>query len=146
MLGGAWDSSSGRVLTWIRGNNIFVWDVSTGQQLVALPHGNSSFGVQGAVWNQDGSRILSWSSNGVVRIWDIPAKVGRDSEPLNSNDLLRNTMQHNRFVVGAAWNKDETRVLSWSTDDTARIWDVSQPRQNDLLFLLAQNDAISGAM
>src|SRR5690606_5868062 len=120
-----------------------IWDAQNGQQVAALPHGVSSFGVQGAVWNRDGNRILSWSSNGVARIWNIPAD-GRDLS--DSSTLLRNTMQHSRFVVGAMWNSDETRVLSWSTDDTARIWDVSQPRQNEILFALEQGDAVSGAL
>lgn len=144
VLGAAWNATGERVLSWTRGNNVFVWDTTSGQQFVALPHGNSSFGVQGAVWNRDGSRILSWSSNGVVRVWDVPT-APRDV-PVSSSEFLRNTMQHARFVVGAVWNEDETRVLSWSTDDTARIWDVSQPRQNETLFVLAQSDAISGAM
>jgi WD40 repeat protein len=143
VLGAAWDPSGRRVLSWTRGNQVLVWDAFTGQQLAALPHGNSSFGVQGAVWNRDGSRILSWSSNGVVRIWNVPGDNGRLLD--GTSDLLRNTLQHRRFVVGARWNADETRVLSWSADDTARIWDVSEPRRNEVLFVLQQRGAVSGA-
>ena len=28
-------------------------------------------------------------------------------------------------VYGAQWNADETRVLSWSEDGTARVWDAA---------------------
>ncbi len=144
VLGGAWSANGQKVLTWTRGNNVIVWDTASAVQLAALPHGTSSFGVQGAVWNQDGSRILSWSSNGVVRVWDIPAD-GR-AFAAGGSELLRNTLRHDRFVVGARWNEDETRVLSWSTDDTARIWDITQPRQNDVLFLLEHGDAVNNAL
>src|SRR5690606_39538711 len=96
VLGAAWNANGQRLLTWTRGNNVLIWDAQNGQQVAALPHGVSSFGVQGAVWNRDGNRILSWSSNGVARIWNIPAD-GRDMAATST--LLRNTMQHSRFVV-----------------------------------------------
>ena len=142
VLGGDWDAGGQRVLTWTRGNNVLVWDAGTGQQIAALPHGSSSFGVQGAVWSASDSRILSWSSNGVVRVWDVTANDRVSA--VSPTEMLRNSLQHTRFVVGATWNADETRVLSWSTDDTARIWDVTEPRQSDELFVLAQNDAVNG--
>lgn len=38
-------------------------------------------------------------------------------------------MTHKGPVLGASFNADETRVLSWSWDKTARIWDTSSGRQ-----------------
>jgi WD40 repeat protein len=121
-----------------------VWDAGSGDLLAELPHGTSSFGVQGARWSQDGRRILSWSSNGVIRIWELPDNLlSREGSP---DALLRMTMRHNLLVAGAIWNQDETRVLSWSTDDTARMWDVSQPNAASELFVLQHDRDVAGAM
>jgi hypothetical protein len=35
------------------------------------------------------------------------------------------TLHHDAEVGGAAWNGDETRILTWSDDNTARLWDVA---------------------
>ncbi|MCA9906388.1 MAG: hypothetical protein KC547_21180, partial [Anaerolineae bacterium] len=33
-------------------------------------------------------------------------------------------LQHEGRVIGASWNHDESQVLTWSMDGTARIWDL----------------------
>lgn len=35
------------------------------------------------------------------------------------------SVEHDRAVRGAVWNAAETRILSWSGDGTARLWDAS---------------------
>ncbi|MEM9377545.1 MAG: TIR domain-containing protein [Pseudomonadota bacterium] len=44
----------------------------------------------------------------------------------SSSQALKQTTQfhHDGDVRGAAFSKDETRILSWSDDDTVRLWDV----------------------
>ena len=34
------------------------------------------------------------------------------------------TLQHGGSLNGAAWNRDESRILTWSSDGTARLWDA----------------------
>ena len=34
---------------------------------------------------------------------------------------------------GAAFNRDETRILTWSTDGTARLWDISRLPHGNLI-------------
>ncbi|MBN1349527.1 hypothetical protein JXJ21_08970, partial [candidate division KSB1 bacterium] len=34
-------------------------------------------------------------------------------------------MKHERSVNGAAFNGDESRILTYSSDGTARLWDIS---------------------
>jgi len=34
-------------------------------------------------------------------------------------------MRHDDMVLGAAFNGDESRILTWSRDGTARLWDIS---------------------
>ena len=33
-------------------------------------------------------------------------------------------MKHDRPVYGAVFNQDETRILTWSGDGTARLWNI----------------------
>ena len=52
-------------------------------------------------------------------------------------------MKHDSPVYGAAFTKDETRILTWSYDGTARLWEakdgspIGQPMKHD--------GAVSGA-
>ena len=46
-------------------------------------------------------------------------------------------MKHDSIVSGAAFTKDETRILTWSGDGTARLWEakdgspIGQPMKHD---------------
>jgi WD40 repeat protein len=49
-----------------------------------------------------------------VRLWDVA--TGQQIGP---------AMTHDGLVWGARLSRDETRILSWSEDNTVRLWDVS---------------------
>ena len=49
-----------------------------------------------------------------MRLWDVA--TGRQIGP---------AMTHDGGVDGALLSRDETRILSWSSDHTVRLWDVS---------------------
>ena len=52
-----------------------------------------------------------------MRIWDV-----------NSGVLLvtlRHEDGHAYVGVGARWSADESRILSWGTDNTVRVWDAT---------------------
>ena len=36
----------------------------------------------------------------------------------------RAPLQHEDSVLGAVFNRDESRILTWSADKTARLWDA----------------------
>ena len=38
-------------------------------------------------------------------------------------------MRHEGGVRGAAFSRDESRILSWGADNTVRLWDVSTGRE-----------------
>ncbi len=42
---------------------------------------------------------------------------GEELEPLL-------TLNHENTVEGATWNHDETQLLTWSWDSTARVWAI----------------------
>lgn len=58
-----------------------------------------------------GQRIITWSDT--LRVWD--AHTG---EPLSA------PMAHEGMIIGVEVNDDEQRILTWSKDGTARIWDI----------------------
>ncbi len=35
-------------------------------------------------------------------------------------------LRHEGYVYGALWNGDESRILSWSQDNTVRVWDAGE--------------------
>jgi len=35
------------------------------------------------------------------------------------------TLSHEDVVIGAAWNGDESRILTWSSDDTVVLWEAA---------------------
>jgi len=37
------------------------------------------------------------------------------------------TFKHDGDVIGAQFSRDESRVLTWSKDKTARLWDLTDP-------------------
>jgi WD40 repeat protein len=49
---------------------------------------------------------------------------------------------HDDAVLGAIWNNDESRILSWSWDATVRVWDAAS-RAN--LLTLRHDDYVTGA-
>ncbi len=102
-----------------------VWDAVTGNKLVDIDPGTA---IQSAIWNHDGTAILGWDytfgSNpcdsktqkclqNTVQIWD--AKTG--------TKLF--TLDHNDHIWGAKWNQDESRILTWNQDGTAKVWDAA---------------------
>jgi WD40 repeat protein len=52
------------------------------------------------------------------------------------------TFKHEGRVNGAQFSRDESRVLTWSADKTARLWDVAKP---DPLQTFQHDDYVNGA-
>ena len=53
--------------------------------------------------------MLSWSNDETLRLWDLA-----------TGQQVRPGMEHDGFVVGAVMTKDETRILSWSSDNSQK--------------------------
>lgn len=52
-------------------------------------------------------------------------------------------MEHHGYVGGAVYSADETRILSWSMDGTARVWDA---QTGETLHLLAHSVGVSNTV
>jgi WD40 repeat protein len=68
--------------------------------------------------NEDHVAISSWSyrgtSGGAARVWRI--RDGRAAGP---------PVVHRELILGIAFSPDGQRILTWSQDRTARLWDVA---------------------
>jgi WD40 repeat protein len=53
------------------------------------------------------------------------------------------TLHHDDYVGGAMWSADERRILSWSYDDTVRVWDAET---GEVLLALRHDDRVVGGM
>ena len=60
---------------------------------------------------------------------------------LHSGDLLL-ALSHEGQVYGAQWNEDGSRILSWSDDGTAQVWDAAS---GDPLLTLRHEGSVNGA-
>ncbi|MCB0114537.1 MAG: WD40 repeat domain-containing protein [Caldilineaceae bacterium] len=72
------------------------------------------------------------------RVLDWPAQV--EVELVGHGPNL--SLPSNSSVLGAHFNQDASRVLTYSTDDTARVWDA---RTGDELFVLAHDESLISA-
>jgi WD40 repeat protein/DNA-binding SARP family transcriptional activator len=132
-----WNEDGSRILTASSDGRARVWDVSmgglragarTGAELIVLS--GHTAGVTQAVWNRDESRVLTAGEDGTARIWDVSTlQQTQDSAVFNAGAGTRPELValrgHRGAVRQAVWNSDESRILTASSDGTARVWDVS---------------------
>jgi len=119
----AFSPDGNRVVTCGYDSTARVWDVRTGQaSLPVLRHTNTveldervynSTWVRHADWTRDGRRLLT-VCNHEVWIWD--AESGR---------RIGTALVHNNEVWSAFFSPNGRRVLTASSDKTARLWDAA---------------------
>jgi WD40 repeat protein/DNA-binding CsgD family transcriptional regulator/type II secretory pathway predicted ATPase ExeA len=63
-------------------------------------------------------------------------------DALSAPGLEQRYLSHDAPVSGATWNADESRILTWSDDGTARVWDAAS---GDNLLTLRHDGVVSGA-
>jgi WD40 repeat protein len=138
-----WDSASGDLLKVLRGHTAGVWDCALSPDGRVLITASDDETVR--VWSttSDEVRVLSasgtggaWAcatngthavvgyANGDVRIWDLSTGVAT---------ILTG---HEAGVWSCAMTADGSVVLSAGDDQTARVWDVSDPMRPTLRHVL----------
>jgi hypothetical protein len=97
-------------------------DDAIAQALIAQSQGLASSSL--AVQAQDPMRgLLLAIAAGETSETPLAYDALREAIPRNSR--LRQTLAHEGWVGGAAWSGDESAILTWSDDGTARLWDTA---------------------
>ena len=132
-------------MTWNHwADQVHLWDVEKKKFLKSLNHPQKR--IAGAAINADGTdgtQLLVWSDttgkggfggwSSYFRVWDFTAYRPRSEC----------TLKYEKEINGAAFTPDGKRILVWSDDRTARLWNVRLP---ELLRAIPLADRIGGAV
>ena len=101
-----------RVLTWSRDGTARLWAIGTGSKepLQIFEH-------KGRHWRSVQQRRKPGAD--VESGWHGAAMGDRHGQQGAASEL-----SSTRVVVGAVFSKDESRVLTWGSDGTARLWAI----------------------
>ena len=97
-------------------------DARTGELLHVLDERSGA--ASACRFSSDGKLVIFGYGDNSCRIWDA-----------NDGKLLSTLVGHNGRVRDIRINPDQTRFVSWATDDKAIVWDFASPVANQLLVL-----------
>lgn len=128
--GAAFSKGETTILTWSDDNTARIWSTVGGDEIVPpLQHDGP---VNGAAFSIDQARVLTWSDDNTARLWD--AATGAQIGPaLQHDDIVYSfwgaAPLDANGLAGATFSKDETRILTWGGDHTARLWNAATGAQ-----------------
>jgi len=105
------------ILTGSMGGLFEVWDAARGRELFALKGMISS-----AAYSPDGQRIVSWNFEGTATVWE--AASGKELLTLGTHTRTGRGPSAQRTGTTAAFSPDAQRIVTGSTDNTAKVWDA----------------------
>ena len=106
-----------------------VWNAESGEEISELKHHN---GVSYATFSPDGSLIVTTSWDKTACLWETPNRSlslsKREGEPIEteaiSSQSLAILIGHQGVVNYATFSPDGQRLVTASSDNTARVWEV----------------------
>ncbi len=118
-----------------------IWDVTTEQKILEVTHfdslGNPS-PILFSSFDQTGDTLLTAGFDNKIRMWHVHQNT---SEPILTFE------EHTSSVKSAVFNFDGMRVLTASSDSTAKIWNRAQrdlqTDRSDDRFSIAKAEAIA---
>ena len=97
------------IVTSAEDNTVYLWDVERGTLRHALDQHANKITSVGFL---DARTVISTSVDGTARVWRLDAPA--------APAVLRG---HQEAVVGAVSSPDGTRVLTWSNDQSVKVWE-----------------------
>ncbi|MBX2998647.1 MAG: PD40 domain-containing protein [Caldilineaceae bacterium] len=147
----AWSPDGRYIVTVSVDKTARIWDVESGDQLHQFnEHTDAIYAVS---WSPDSTKIATGGGD-LIRIWDAistlqVAALGRGATSISwspdskfivagnwqtsevevwnteTGERLRVLRGHTNLVTSTAWASDGQRILTGSSDGTARIWDAT---------------------
>jgi WD40 repeat protein len=105
----AWSPAGGQHMT-VAGNNVCLWDITTGEKKANLSHPQK---VQLATYNNDGTQIATASADNNISVWD--AQTGEQIYAL----------PYRGKVKSVSWSNDNAQLATAYEDGTVSLWDTS---------------------
>ncbi|HWB04065.1 MAG TPA: protein kinase [Verrucomicrobiales bacterium] len=115
----AWSADGTRLAVAGEKGELLVFDVRSGALLHSLPASLATakkaapIGWRSVAWSPDGSHLALTDRVFTARV--LPADVQQCSSILS----------HHNMVLGSAWSRDSARLLTWSYDNTVRLWEAA---------------------
>ena len=121
-----------RIVTGSQDATAKVWEAAKGKDLLTLTgHSNDIFSV---AFSSDGQRIVTGSWDGTAKVWE--AASGRELLTLNrhSNEITSavsspDAKGGSARVFSAAFSPDGKRIVTGSSDKTAKVWETASGRE-----------------
>ncbi|MFC1633570.1 protein kinase [Planctomycetota bacterium] len=132
------DPEGKRLVTATRGGFIQLWDVMTGEKLIALSEGagdwpdDHSRSVNSVAFSPDGKHIVSGGNDSNVRIWDVVAGT-----------VVMTLRGHRGPLREVAYSTDGRRILSAGDDTMVKVWDAKTG--DELMTLRGHTEGIRSA-
>lgn len=118
----AWSADGTRVAVVCEDGEAHVFDARSGALRHTLPPAlttgppEAPVGWRSVAWAPDGTRLAL--TDRVFAARTVPADLSAISAPL----------AHQHMVMGTAWNGAGSRLLTWSYDNTLRVWEADALR------------------
>jgi WD40 repeat protein len=114
-------SPDGKTLAAGNGNDVHLWDASTGRSAGRLAGHTGT--VTGLAFSPRGGLLASASEDRTSRVWDVGAR--------KALAVLR---EHERGVTSVSWSGDGTRLATGSYDQRVCLWSVKGELQKGIVL------------
>jgi|GEM_PF-987538 len=97
-----------------------VWDVASGEEVMAIEHPDW---IRSVAFSPDGTLIVTGSDDGIVRVFDA-----------ESGESVAELEGHTDYVRGVAFGPDSAHIVSGSDDQTVRLWALDGTWQEQAVY------------
>jgi|GEM_PF-1540970 len=114
-----------------------IWDTATGEERINFTAG----GYGDIAFGPDGLHVATIQDR-IVKVWDLTRVLQTNLPPALNTDVTDTIFNkdlwlegHSGEILGVAFSSAGTRLISASSDGTARVWDISPAGAKEWLTL-----------